>query len=271
MVEFRTIGILGLGNMGGALVRGLLRAGVVKPSSVFVYDAHAGAMDNLVAETGVSATEGATELFSQSDVIVLAVKPQIFHHIAPGLKQTVIGGERIILSVMAGVTSSTLRNYFPSDWKIIRVMPNLPLSVGDGATAIETDGHSETSLLIAERVFNAGGVTVRVTESQMDAVTGLSGSGPMYVFEFVEGMVAAGVKAGLSRQVSMDLVMQTIRGSLHLLSDSGEHPSVWTARVCSPGGTTIHGLHVLESAGFKGTLIAAVEAAVHRSAMLAKK
>jgi pyrroline-5-carboxylate reductase len=271
MVEFQSLGILGVGNMGGALARGLLRAGVVQPQQLSVYDAHAGAMDALVAETGARPTEGVAELFAQSDVIILAVKPQIFHHIAPALQQTAKGGERTILSVMAGVPTAALRNYFPPAWKVVRVMPNLPLSVGEGATAIETDGHSEGTLLLAERIFNAGGSTVRVSSAQMDAVTGLSGSGPMYVFEFIEGLVAAGVKAGLPRGTALTLVLQTVRGSLRLLEDSGEHPSVWTARVCSPGGTTIHGLHVLEEAGFRGTLIAAVQAAVQRSQELSKK
>jgi len=270
MVEVKSIGVLGVGNMGGALVRGLLRAKIADADQVFVYDAHAGAMDALVSETGCRPTEGAAELFTQCDAIILAVKPQIFHHIAPGLKEMGTNGERVVLSVMAGVPSPALRAYFPSDWKVVRVMPNLPLSVGEGATAIETDGHSEATLLLAERIFNAGGSTVRVTASQMDAVTGLSGSGPMYVFEFVEGLVAAGVKSGLSRQVALELVLQTIRGSLQLLA-GGEHPSAWTARVCSPAGTTVHGLHVLESAGFKGIIIAAVEAAVHRSQELSKK
>lgn len=271
MVEFRSIGVLGVGNMGGALVRGLLHAKLATPNQVHVYDAMVGTMDALVAETGVKAAEGAGDLFQQCDVVVLAVKPQIFHHIAPGLQKTATGEERVILSVMAGVTTAHLRGYFPPAWKVVRVMPNLPLSVGEGATAIETDGHSEGTLLLAERIFSAAGRTARVTSGQMDAVTGLSGSGPMYVFEFVEGLIAGGVKAGLPRQAAQELTLQTLRGALHLLEKSGEHPSVWTARVCSPGGTTIHGLHVLESQGFKGTLIAAVEAAVARSRELSQK
>lgn len=265
MVEFRSIGVLGIGNMGGALVRGLLRAGIADAANIVIYDSHSGAMDALAAELGVKPAEGAGELFRQCDVVVLAVKPQIFHHIAPGLKPSEAVGDRTVLSVMAGVPSALLRGYFPPTWKVVRVMPNLPLSVGDGATAIETDSHSEGTLLLAERIFTACGVTVRVSANQMDAVTGLSGSGPMYVFEFIEGMVAGGVKAGLPRQTAMDLVLQTVRGALHLIQESGEHPSEWTARVCSPGGTTIHALHVLESHGFKATLISAIEAAVARS------
>jgi pyrroline-5-carboxylate reductase len=150
-------------------------------------------------------------------------------------------------------------------------MPNLPLSVGEGATAIETDGHSEATLLLAEHIFKAAGRTVRVTSHQMDAVTGLSGSGPAYVFEFLEGLILAGVKAGLARDTATALVLQTAKGALKLLETSKEGPPAWSAKVSSPGGTTIHGLHVLESAGFKGILIAAVEAAVARSKALAAK
>jgi pyrroline-5-carboxylate reductase len=225
-------------------------------------------MQSLAQDVGVVAAESAGDLISQCDVIVLAVKPQIFHHVAPGLKATLQSGERTILSVMAGVSSSLIRSYFPQEWKVVRVMPNLPLAVGEGATAIEIDGHSEGTLLLAERIFAAAGRTVRVSESQMDAVTGLSGSGPMYVFEFVEGLIAGGVKVGLPRQTATDLALQTIRGALKLLENSGEHPGVWTARVCSPGGTTIHAQHVLESAGYRGIIMAAVEAAAARSKSL---
>jgi pyrroline-5-carboxylate reductase len=268
MVDFRTIGVLGVGNMGGALVRGLVRADLAKPENVWVYDSMVDTMQKFVQSTGVQAAEGAGDLFHRCDVIVLAVKPQIFHHIAPGLRNTAQSGERTVVSVMAGVTSSLLRGYFPPEWKVVRVMPNLPLSVGEGATAIEVDGHSEGTLLLAERLFAAAGRTARVSASQMDAVTGLSGSGPMYVFEFIEGLVAGGVKAGLPRQAAYELAVQTVRGAVKLLEESGEHPSVWTSRVCSPGGTTIHGQHVLESSGFKGILMAAVEAAVARSKAL---
>jgi pyrroline-5-carboxylate reductase len=271
MVDFQSIGVLGCGNMGGALVRGLVASGTAAAKDVYVYDTLAPAMESLKREIGVQTVVQAHDLTEKCDVLILAVKPQIFHHVAPGLNPAAGGKERVVLSVMAGVTSESIRAQFPADYQIVRVMPNLPLSVGEGATAIETDGHSEATLLLAEHIFKAAGRTVRVTSHQMDAVTGLSGSGPAYVFEFLEGMILAGVKAGLARDVSTALVLQTVKGALKLVDSGKETPSSWSAKVSSPGGTTIHGLHVLENAGFKGTLISAVEAAVARSKALSGK
>jgi pyrroline-5-carboxylate reductase len=265
MVDFQTIGVLGCGNMGGALARALVQSGTASPKDVYVYDTLPGAMEALKQDLGVQAVVHAQDLPARSDVLILAVKPQIFHHIAPGLKPQTSRKEKVVISVMAGVTSQAIRGHFPGDWQVVRVMPNLPLSVGEGATAIETDGHSEATLLLVERLFSAAGKAVRVASHQMDAVTGLSGSGPAYVFEFLEGLILAGVKAGLARDASATLVMETAKGALKLLESGKEGPAQWTAKVCSPGGTTIHGVHVLESAGFKGILIAAVEAAVKRS------
>lgn len=265
MVDFKTIGVLGCGNMGGALVRALVSSGTASAKDILVYDTLPGAMEALKKDLGVQTVVHAQDLPAQSDVLILAVKPQIFHHIAPGLKPQSTRKEKVVISVMAGVTSEAIRGHFPGDWQVVRVMPNLPLSVGEGATAIETDGHSEATLLLVERLFSAAGKAVRVGSHQMDAVTGLSGSGPAYVFEFLEGLILAGVKAGLTRDASSTLVMETAKGALKLLESGKEGPAQWTAKVCSPGGTTIHGVHVLETAGFKGILMAAVEAAVKRS------
>jgi pyrroline-5-carboxylate reductase len=271
MVDFQNIGVLGCGNMGAALVRALVASGTAAAKDVFVYDTLAPAMDALKRELGVQTVVQAHDLTERCDVLILAVKPQIFHHIAPGLKPQTGAKERVVLSVMAGVTSEAIAAQFPDDYQIVRVMPNLPLSVGEGATAIETDGHSEATLLLAEHIFKAAGRTARVTSHQMDAVTGLSGSGPAYVFEFLEGLILAGVKAGLARDTAAALVMQTAKGALKLLESGKESPAAWSAKVSSPGGTTIHGLHVLENAGFKGILMAAVEAAVARSKALSGK
>lgn len=271
MVDLQNIGVLGCGNMGGALVRSLVSSGTAVPKHIYVYDTFAGAMDSLKKELGIQTVVHAHDLLDHCDVVILAVKPQIFHHIAPGLHPKSGPKERVVLSVMAGVTSASIRTHFPDDYQIVRVMPNLPLSVGEGATAIEIDGHSEATILVAEHIFKAAGKTVRVTGYQMDAVTGLSGSGPAYVFEFLEGLILAGVKAGLAREVATSLVLQTVKGALRLLDSGKESPAQWSAKVCSPGGTTIHGLHVLENAGFKGILMAAVEAAVGRSKELSAK
>src|SRR3954466_3234336 len=240
MVDFQNIGVLGCGNMGAALVRALVASGTAAAKDIYVYDTLAPAMETLKRELGVQTMIQAHDLPDRCDVLILAVKPQIFHHIAPGLRAQSGPKERVVLSVMAGVTTADIRAHFPEDYQVVRSMPNLPLSVGEGATAIETDGHSEATLLLAEHIFKAAGRTVRVTSHQMDAVTGLSGSGPAYVFEFVEGLILAGVKSGLPRDTATSLVMQTVKGALKLLESSKDGPPAWSAKVSSPGGTTIH-------------------------------
>jgi pyrroline-5-carboxylate reductase len=165
---------------------------------------------------------------------------------------------------MAGIRASKLREVFP-EFTCIRVMPNLGLSVEEGATAIAIDGASEDALKWTEAVFSLCGTTVRVTEDQMDAVTGVSGSGPMYLFEFVGAMSDAGVKAGLAPDVAYKLALQTAKGSLKLLETGADTPETWTKRVCSPGGTTLAALGVLQKEGFHGILERAVSAAKKRS------
>ena len=166
---------------------------------------------------------------------------------------------------MAGIKTANLREIFPESFTVIRVMPNLGLSVGEGATAIATDGIGEESLQLAEAIFKSSGLTVRVTEEQIDAVTGVSGSGPMYLFEFIQGLTQAGIGVGLPSETAYRLAIQTAKGSLKLLETSADTLSVWSARVRSPGGTTEAAQKVLERDCFHATLIRAVAAAVARS------
>ena len=165
---------------------------------------------------------------------------------------------------MAGIPSTTLKNELGSH-EVLRVMPNLPLTVGKGAIALSADFVSEETLVLAESIFKNVGNTVRVQESWMDAVTGLSGSGPAYVFEFIEGLIMGGVKMGLTRAAAKELVLATLEGSLELLKQSSKEPQALTAMVSSPGGTTIAGLQVLEEKAFRGLLMRTVEAATQRS------
>lgn len=265
----KNIGLLGAGNMGGAVLRGLLQSGLCKPSQLFAADPHPAALSALQA-LGVTAVSDAKALAECCDILVLAVKPQVWGSLVPLLSSGSPTASRLAISVMAGISSASLKASLPSSWRIIRTMPNLPLSVGEGATGIEWDGVNDVDGAIAEAIFGACGKGVRVSAAQMDAVTGLSGSGPMYAFEFLEGLIQGGVKAGLPRDTAVTLAKQTVRGALALLESSQEHPSAWTAKVCSPGGTTIHALHTLEKGGLKGLLTAAVEAATARSKELSK-
>jgi len=258
-----TIGFLGFGNMGGAVARGAVAAGIVPADRVLVYDP--AVADDALAASGFGRASSAEDAFNRADVILLAVKPQIFKETAAAWTELVSGlTGKTVVSVMAGIRAAKLREVFPG-FTCIRVMPNLGLSVGEGATAIATDGAGEESLGLVETIFDSCGTTVRVTEEQMDAVTAVSGSGPMYLFEFIGAMTEAGVKAGLARETAYALAVQTAKGSLKLLETSADTPEAWTKRVCSPGGTTLAALGVLQSEGFHGIVERAVAAAKKRS------
>jgi pyrroline-5-carboxylate reductase len=258
-----TIGFLGFGNMGGAVARGAVAAGLVGPSDILVYDP--GLPAGVLESSGFGSARSAEEVFLKSEVILLAVKPQVFKETAAAWTELVSGlSGKTVISVMAGIRSEKLRATFPG-FTAVRVMPNLGLSVGEGATAIAADGVGEDSLKLVESIFNSCGQTVRVTEDQMDAVTAVSGSGPMYLFEFVGAMTEAGVKAGLAREVAYTLALQTAKGSLKLMESSSDTPDAWTKRVCSPGGTTLAALGVLQTEGFHGIVERAVAAAQKRS------
>ena len=262
-----TIGFLGFGNMGGAVARGAVAAGILPSSSILVHDP--AFPDSVLSEQGFARAGSAEDVFRRADVVLLAVKPQVFKEVAGAWTELVSGlSGKTVISVMAGIRAGKLREVFPG-LTCVRVMPNLGLSVGEGATAIAADGVAEDSLRLVETLFNSCGTTVRVTEDQMDAVTAVSGSGPMYVFEFIEAMTQAGEKAGLSRQTAYELVRQTIVGSLELLKPVNGVPSAspdeWSTRVRSPGGTTAAAQDLMRAEDFRGLLERAVAAAKKRS------
>lgn len=268
-----TLGFLGFGNMGKAIAKGVVAAGIVPASRVLIKDPglHVDFAVELTRQ-GYAFAESDADLFSRADVIVVAVKPQVAkaeREAWKALFASLQGEGKVLISIMAGIKAPWLREIAPRGAEVVRVMPNLGLSVGAGATAIAADGASERALEITEKVFTSCGTTVRVDETDMDAVTAVSGSGPMYVFEFVEAMTAAGEKVGLSRETSYELVKQTVLGSLELLKPvdgaPSSSPDEWSARVRSPGGTTAAAQDLLRAEGFRDLLARAVEAAKKRS------
>ncbi|MCD6024765.1 MAG: pyrroline-5-carboxylate reductase [Fibrobacteria bacterium] len=271
-----TLGFLGFGNMGKAIAKGVVAAGIVPASGILIKDPGLPAdFAASLAGQGYQFAESEADLFSRSSVVVIAVKPQTAKAERDNWKAlfaSLNGSGKTYVSIMAGIKAPWLREIAPQGSVVVRVMPNLGLSVGQGATAIATEAASEESLRIVESIFQSCGTTVRVTEDQMDAVTAVSGSGPMYVFEFVEAMTAAGEKAGLSREVAYELVQQTVRGSLELLKPVDGVPSAtpdeWSARVRSPGGTTAAAQDLLRAEGFRDMLGRAVLAAKKRSVEL---
>lgn len=256
--------------MGGAILRGLLQAGS-DPKSIFFFDPSDKAAE-AVSALGCVRVASFEEGVKNADVTFLCVKPQIFKLVGAEWKASAqkISEVKTFISIMAGVTRKALLEVLGEKNQVLRVMPNLPLTVGKGSVGLATDGVTEQTLETAEKIFANIGVTCRVAESLMDAVTGLSGSAPAYVFEFIEGLTRGGVKAGLTRDVALKLALGTIEGSVELVKQSGKSPSDLCAMVCSPAGTTIAGIDALEEGAFRSTVIKAVVAGTERSKELGK-
>lgn len=270
MGSFESIGIVGGGQMGEALVRGMLDAGILNSENVMVVEPDGGRRVYLRKTYSIRVTEDAAELTKACSIIMFAVKPQIMGKV---LEQyhNLVNEDHLIISIAAGVPIKTIELGLGENVRVIRVMPNTPVLVQEGASALSPNAKvSAEDMEAAMQIFSAVGTCVQVNESLIDSVTGLSGSGPGYVFTFIEAMIDGGVLAGLPRPVAEKLVLQTVYGSAKLAMDSGENPAVLRGKVTSPGGTTIAGIHILEEAGFRGTVMAAVEAATDKSRELGK-
>lgn len=260
-----SLGFIGGGNMGEALIKGLLSSKTITSEDCYVCDLIEERLDYLQKTYKIKALRKTPQVIASSRVIILAVKPQNAAKALSALSSTWTS-EKILISIMAGVPTAFLERYFPAPPKIIRVMPNTPALVLSGVSALcKNSVAEEKDLALAESLFKAIGETVRVEETQLDAVTGLSGSGPAYVFTFLEGLTDAGVKMGLARPVALKLAVQTVWGSSQMARGMDLSLSQLKEMVTSPGGTTIYGLHVMEKAGFHGILMDAVETATRRS------
>lgn len=256
------LGFIGVGNMGGAIIRGLLAAGQLPRENLVYYDPDP-ARQAQMAELGVPAARDNSEVM-QAPVVVLAIKPQVMGAVLSEVKEFA-RPSHLIISIAAGVTLAALEEAFPES-RVIRVMPNTPTLVGAGMAAL-APGRSITpeDLALAQELFQTVGEAVVVEERLMDAVTGLSGSGPAYVAVFIEALADGGVKMGLPRPLALTLATQTVLGTARLCHEQHLHPAVLKDLVTSPGGTTIAGLHALESGGFRVAVMNAVSAATRRS------
>jgi len=257
------IGFLGGGNMGSALIKGLIAAGSAQAEQLVVAEKDTHRAQQLSISLGLEVVNTPSDL-GAVNVLIIAVKPQDLTSAIRATERSLNKGGMVI-TLAAGVKIATVAECLPAGTPIIRAMPNTPALVLKGATAIAPGPHAtEQHVEVAREVFAAVGEVVVVKEALMNAVTGLSGSGPAYVFQFIEGLADAGVAQGLDRVTALSLAVQTVLGSAELLKTSGQHPAVLTDQVASPGGTTIAGLHVLEAKGFKGILMDAVAAATKR-------
>ncbi|HEX9291923.1 MAG TPA: pyrroline-5-carboxylate reductase [Anaeromyxobacteraceae bacterium] len=267
----KTIAFLGAGNMAEALVKGLLRANVAEPREIICSDRSEERGPVLTQRYGVRFTRSNKEATAGADIVILSVKPQVMNKLLDEISP-VLTDKKLVISIAAGVPIAAIERKVGHGVRIIRTMPNTPALVGAGATALSAGEHAtEDDLHQARALFDAIGKSVVVDEVLLDAVTGLSGSGPAYIFLIIEALSDAGVKVGLARTTAQELAAQTVLGSAKLLIETGEHPGRLKDQVTSPGGTAIAGLHTLEAGGLRTTLMDAVEAATIRSIELGKK
>lgn len=262
-------GFIGAGKMASALIRGMLREEVATIETTCASDPIESVRTSLGEETGIAVFDSNAAVAERSEVLVLAVKPQSMRQVMEDLRPR-LSGDHLIISIAAGITIDRLTEGLGPGRRLIRVMPNTPALVGEGASAFAMGpGTSREDEAVIRACLEAVGRTVAVPETLLDAVTGLSGSGPAFVYLMIEALSDGGVRVGLPRDVATLLAAQTVLGGAKMVLETGLHPGALKDQVTSPGGTTIAGLHALESCGLRGALIDAVRAATLRSAELA--
>ncbi len=266
----KKVGFIGSGNMGEALIKGLTAANVVRGEMIWASDVRGDRLKEIAGTYGIKLAPDNLHLVREADVVIMAVKPQIM---APVLREiaSVFSRRKLMISLAAGVSTESIRASLGKDGRLIRVMPNTPALVLEGVTAIaKAEGLEPEDMDVAGEIFSAVGRVVVLDESLMDAVTGLSGSGPAYVALVIESLADGGVKMGLDRITAMMLATQTVLGAAKLLRETHLHPGALKDMVSSPGGTSIAGVAALEEGGIRTTFIKAVERATQRSKELGR-
>lgn len=264
------IGFMGAGKMATALAESFVRADLVPGEQIFAFDPSKPAAKAFAKATGGQIVESPEGLASQVDALFLAVKPQV---LPAALSQLAIAlvPKQLVISIVAGVRLEQLAKGLLDDARLVRVMPNTPALVGAGASGYCLGKNTTAAdAKLVQKLLDATGIAYEVNQQQLDAVTGLAGSGPAYVYAMIEALADGGVLAGLPRDMAMSLAAQTLRGAAEMVLQTGEHPGRLKDNVASPGGTTIHGLREIENGGLRATLIAAVEAATLRSEELGR-
>ncbi|MCD6169585.1 MAG: pyrroline-5-carboxylate reductase [Candidatus Latescibacteria bacterium] len=261
----RRIAIIGAGNMGQALTGGILDAGFTQPHGITITDVDAAKLRKVEETWKVNILKENQQAAEAAQIIILAVKPGVVRGVLKEIAQ-VLNPQKLLISVAAGITISSIEAQLPRPVPVVRVMPNMPALIRQGISAICWGKYvKDHHIQLASEILSTIGDVVVVKEAQMDGVTGLSGSGPAYVFTLIEALSDGGVKVGLPRKLALRLAVQTVIGAAKMAAQTGGHPAVLREQVTSPGGTTIAGLHQLEAKGFRDALISAVEAAAERS------
>jgi pyrroline-5-carboxylate reductase len=263
--------IVGLGNMGSSLVRGLLKVDTGKVFTVIGVDGHQSVCDDINEKCGITVYQDILKAPKNVDVIVICVKPQDLSGVADALRGR-IQPNAVVVSILAGITIGDLRDCLKFDGAIVRGMPNICATIGEAATVLcENEFVTTVQKAAVTDIFSAVGDVSWSKEVHLDAVTGLSGSGPAYLYMVIEALTDGGVKMGLPRPLALKLATQTVIGAGKLVKESGLHPAILRDRVTTPGGTTIHAIHELEAHGLRAMLISAVVTATEKSAQLRKK
>lgn len=271
MLKGKKIGVIGGGKMGGVLISGIISRKLISAGNIAVSDTVTERLEDLRKTYGVYTTDDNKKVTKLSDIIILAVKPQNMSEVIEDISSA-FHQSKLIISIAAGISTKFIEGLLKKKARVIRVMPNTPALIGEGAAALTCGAHAtDEDLDMACHIFESVGITVNVKEELMDAVTGLSGSGPAYGFLIIEALTDAGVNLGLSRDTALKLSAQTIMGAAKLCLTGNRHPAELKDMVTSPGGTTIAGLKALEEGKLRATLMAAVEAAASRSRELGSK
>lgn len=259
------IGIIGAGQMGGALAKGLLEKKVVTADDLILSDVRVERLDELKQQLGVNTTTLNSQLVENVEIVIIAIKPQHLKGLLSELKDVSLSGQ-VLVSIVAGAKISLFEEFLGESVKVVRVMPNSPCQVGFGVSVISTGKNvGSDELGKVKSIFAAVGEVLELPEDYLDIVTAMSGSGPAFFYYFAEALIEAGVKAGLSREVATELVRGTMVGSGMMMKKTGKHPALLIDMVTSPGGTTIAGLEALDKKGFKAAVFKAVEAAYKRA------
>ena len=259
------VGFIGAGKMATALARGLVAAGFTTVEQILASDVVPAAKKQFAEETGSRVVDSNADVAAASQILILAVKPQQMSGVLAELKPR-LTAQHLVISIAAGIPLKALLAGLGEQTRLVRVMPNTPCLVGESASGFAIGGAATVAdKALVEQLLSSVGVAVAVDEKLLDAVTGLSGSGPAYVYQIIEALSDGGVRVGLPRDVATKLAAQTVLGAAKMVLETGQHPGVLKDAVTSPGGTTIAGLHALERGGLRAALMNAVEAATNRS------
>jgi len=269
LLSDKKIGFIGAGMMAEAIACGLLKAGV-SADNLLAFDTDASRKKYFLKELGIRGAADSREVVGFAEIIILAVKPFIISEVLSEIGESLHVGQ-LLISIAAGITTSSIEDQIERPVPVVRVMPNTPCLIGEGATAVAPGKYAERRhLSIAEAIFGAVGKVATVTEDKIDAVTGLSGSGPAYVYMFIEALADGGVRMGLPRPTALLLAAQTVAGAARMVLETGEHPAALRDRVTTPGGTTIAATAALEASCFRSAAIEAVTIAAQKSVELGK-